>query len=44
MRITIIAANFDEEEEVKEEIVLEEIKPEPEAPKKKDDDIFDGIF
>ena len=43
MRITIIAANFDEEEEVKEEIVLEEIKPEPEAPKK-NDDIFDGIF
>ena len=43
MRITIIAANFEEEEEVKEEIVLEEIKPEPEAPKK-NDDIFDGIF
>lgn len=43
MRITIIAANFDPDEE-EPEAVAEEVKPEPEAPKKSEDDFFDGMF
>ncbi len=45
MRITIIAANFDEEQE-EEEVAepIEETKPEPEPSKKNDDDLFEGIF
>lgn len=44
MRITIIAANFDNEESEAKVEVVEEVKEEPVAPKKKDDDIFDGMF
>ena len=44
MRITIIAANFDNEESEETVEVVEEVKEEPVAPKKKDDDIFDGMF
>lgn len=44
MRITIIAANFDNEESEATVEVVEEVKEEPIAPKKKDDDIFDGMF
>ena len=44
MRITIIAANFDNEESEAKVEVVEEVKEEPIAPKKKDDDIFDGMF
>lgn len=43
MRITIIAANFEPEIE-EAEVVVEETKPEPEAPKKNEDDFFDGMF
>ena len=45
MRITIIAANFQNEEEVAEEVV-EEAAPVEEAPVKKpaSDDFFDGLF
>ena len=44
MRITIIAANFEEEESAAKVEVVEEIKPEPEAPKKQEDDFFAGMF
>jgi cell division protein FtsZ len=44
MRITIIAANFDNTESEAKVEVVEEVKEEPVAPKKKDDDIFDGMF
>ena len=44
MRITIIAANFDNTESEAKAEVVEEVKEEPVAPKKKDDDIFDGMF
>ena len=44
MRITIIAANFDNEESEATVEVVEEVKEELVAPKKKDDDIFDGMF
>ena len=44
MRITIIAANFDNEESEAKVEVVEEVKEEPVVPKKKDDDIFDGMF
>ena len=44
MRITIIAANFDNEESEAKVEVVEEVKEEPVAPKKKEDDFFDGLF
>ena len=44
MRITIIAANFDNEESEAKVEVVEEVKEEPVAPKKKEDDFFDGMF
>lgn len=44
MRITIIAANFDNTESEAKVEVVEEVKEESVAPKKKDDDIFDGMF
>ncbi len=44
MRITIIAANFDNEASEATVEAVEEVKEEPVAPKKKDDDIFDGMF
>ena len=44
MRITIIAANFDNEESEAKVEVVEEVKEEPVAPKKSEDDFFDGMF
>ena len=44
MRITIIAANFDNEASEAKVEVVEEVKEEPVAPKKKEDDFFDGLF
>ena len=44
MRITIIAANFDNEESEAKVEVVEEVKEEPVASKKKEDDFFDGLF
>jgi cell division protein FtsZ len=43
MRITIIAANFEAEEE-KPEVVAEEVKPEPVAPKKSENSFWDDIL
>ena len=44
MRITIIAANFDNEASEAKVEVVEEVKEEPVAPKKSEDDFFDGMF
>ena len=44
MRITIIAANFDNTESEAKVEVVEEVKEEPVAPKKSEDDFFDGMF
>jgi cell division protein FtsZ len=44
MRITIIAANFENEESEATVEVVEEVKEEPVAPKKSEDDFFDGMF
>jgi cell division protein FtsZ len=44
MRITIIAANFENEESEATVEVVEEVKEEPAAPKKSEDDFFDGMF
>ena len=44
MRITIIAANFDNEVSEATVEVVEEVKEEPVAPKKSEDDFFDGMF
>ena len=44
MRITIIAANFDNEESEAKVEVVEEVKEEPVAPKQSEDDFFDGMF
>ena len=44
MRITIIAANFDDEASEATVEVVEEVKEEPVAPKKSEDDFFDGMF
>jgi cell division protein FtsZ len=44
MRITIIAANFENEESEATVEVVEEVKEEPAAPKKNEDDFFDGMF
>lgn len=44
MRITIIAANFDNTESEATVEVVEEVKEEPVAPKKSEDDFFDGMF
>ena len=44
MRITIIAANFEDEASEAKVEVVEEVKEEPVAPKKSEDDFFDGMF